>query len=269
VKMRRPIITLLTDFGSTEHYVGAMKGVMLGICPEAHLIDISHEVTAYAIPEAGFTLAQAWGCFPNGTVHLIVVDPGVGSSRRPIVAEAGGHRFVAPDNGVLSMVLDAEPKHRVREITARKWFREPVSQTFHGRDIFAPVAAQIARGVAISEFGKRIDDCVRLPYSQPVQSKPNCWTGTVLKIDRFGNIVTNFDRNICRELAGRRFRIRTGSGGGQRFVSRMFGTYAEAEDQEPFAIEGSSGYLEISCKQRSAAEILGAGAGSTVILRRY
>src|SRR5580698_3490438 len=123
--MKRPIITLLTDFGTVDHYAGAMKGIILGICPQAHVVDISHEVTPYAIPEAAFTLAQAWPCFPVGTVHVVVVDPGVGSSRRPIVAEAGGHYFVAPDNGVLAMVLESDPRHRVREITAERWFRKP------------------------------------------------------------------------------------------------------------------------------------------------
>jgi S-adenosyl-L-methionine hydrolase (adenosine-forming) len=138
--MPRPIITLLTDFGTADHYAAAMKGVMMCICPDAHLLDISHLVTPFAIPEAAYTLAQSWRLFPKGTIHVVVVDPGVGSARRPILAEAGGHLFVAPDNGVLSMVLGAVPEYTVREITASEYFRQPVSQTFHGRDIFAPVA---------------------------------------------------------------------------------------------------------------------------------
>src|SRR5271168_5062013 len=115
--MRRPVITLITDFGAVDHYAGAMKGVMLAICPEAQLVDISHQITPYAITEAAFTLAQSWHCFPKGTVHLIVVDPGVGSARRPILADAGGHCFVAPDNGVLTMVFDSVSSHKVREVT--------------------------------------------------------------------------------------------------------------------------------------------------------
>ena len=149
--MKPTVITLLTDFGSADHYAGAMKGVLLGICPDAQLVDISHEITPYAIAEAAFSLAQAWTCFPEGTVHLIVVDPGVGSSRRPILAEAAGHCFVAPDNGVLTMLYDAAPAHAVREITASRYFRQPVSRTFHGRDIFAPVAAPLANGLAAAE----------------------------------------------------------------------------------------------------------------------
>src|SRR5580698_10812564 len=138
--MKRPLITLLSDFGVADHYVASMKGVILSICPNANLIDITHEVTPFAIPEAAYTLAQAWQCFPKGTIHLAVVDPGVGSTRRPIVAEVAGHRFVAPDNGLLSMVLLARPRPRVREITAARYFRQPISNTFHGRDIFAPAA---------------------------------------------------------------------------------------------------------------------------------
>lgn len=261
--MKRPIITLLTDFGAVEHYVGAMKGVILGICPQAQLVDISHDVTPYAIPEAAFTLAQAWKCFPAGTVHLVVVDPGVGSARRAILMEEGGHFFVAPDNGVLTMVMDEEPKHRVLEITVDRWFRKPVSQTFHGRDIFAPVAANIASGVAVSKFGRRIGEYIRLGFSKPQQTDANSWSGNVLKIDRFGNIVTNFDRSFCLLLASRPFMIYIGSGE----VSRFLSNYAEAPDGEPFAICGSSGYLEVSVKQRSAAQIVAVDTASAVLVK--
>ncbi|HWE53139.1 MAG TPA: SAM-dependent chlorinase/fluorinase, partial [Bryobacteraceae bacterium] len=175
--MNRPVITLLTDFGLSDHYVGAMKGVMLGICAHARFVDISHDVTPYAISEGAFTLDQARRCFPAKTVHLVVVDPGVGSSRRPILAEAAGHYYVAPDNGVLSMVLESDPKHRVREITADRWFRKPVSRTFHGRDIFAPVAAHLASGAAASEFGQPIEDYLRLKVAKPVHVLSKRWVG--------------------------------------------------------------------------------------------
>jgi len=258
--MNRPLITLLTDFGVADHYVAAMKGVILGICPDAQIVDISHEVAPYAIPEAAYTLAQAWRCFPKGTVHVVVVDPGVGSARRPIVAEASGHRFVAPDNGVLEMVLDAEPKHRVREITAQAWFRQPVSRTFHGRDIFAPVAARLACGVAVSRVGPLIKDCVRPGFSRPYKTKPNVWTGIVLKVDRFGNIITNFESVFFRNIIeNNSFQIRIGTGA----VSRIFENYAAAPDDQPFAIHGSAGYVEISARQRSAAAILGVVPGNS------
>jgi S-adenosylmethionine hydrolase len=260
--MKRPIITLLTDFGTLDHYVGAMKGVILGICPQAQLVDVSHDVEPYAITEAAFTLDQTRRCFPPKTVHLVVVDPGVGSTRRPILALAGGHYYVAPDNGVLSMVLESDPKHRIREITSERWFRKPISQTFHGRDIFAPVAAHMACGVAAAKFGKRIEDCVQLNLSRPAQTAKATWTGVVLKIDRFGNIVTNLDRSFGPLLERKPFKIQIGSG----IVTGLFSSYAVAPEGIPFAIWGSSGFLEISLKQRSAAEALETKSASAVLL---
>ncbi len=274
--MKRPVITLLTDFGSMDHYVAAIKGVMLGICPGAQFVDISHEIAPYAIPEAAFTLAQAWSCFPKGTVHLVVIDPGVGSARRPILVEAAGHRFVAPDNGVLTMLFDAVSfdgiaKHKVREITAASYFRKPVSQTFHGRDIFAPVAAHLAGGVAPGRFGKPVDDYVRLDFSRPVrkgtkhkgaESKTEKWIGSILKIDRFGNVVTNFESEAWRRLARQPFELRIG----EICVSKLASTYAEMAAGELFVIAGSAGFLEVSMNQGSAASALGARAGGTVEL---
>ncbi len=239
-----------------------MKGVMLGICPGAQLVDISHEITPYAIPEAAFTLEQAWRCFPEGTVHLVVVDPGVGSARRPILVEAGGHCFVAPDNGVLTMLYESTVKQRVREITASSHFREPVSQTFHGRDIFAPVAAQIAGGLQPSRLGRRIDDYARLDFAKPVRRGPKRWTGAVLKIDRFGNVITNFE-SAAWTLVDQRFEMKIG----RRSVTSLARHYAGMKTGELFAIAGSAGYLEISMDQKSAAETVGARAGSLVELR--
>lgn len=248
--MKHPVISLLTDFGSSDHYVGTMKGVMADICPGAQLIDISHDIPAYAIAEGAFTLAQAWRYFPEGTVHLIVVDPGVGSSRRPIIAEAEGHRFVAPDNGVLTMVLDAVKNCRVREITASGFFRKPVSQTFHGRDIFAPAAAHLARGIAPARLGKRISDPVRADFSKPIQKGPKRWTGSILKIDRFGNLITNFDSESWRQLAVMPFRMKIK----KHSISRIAINYTVPDSAELFVIAGSSGYLEVSVKQRSARD---------------
>ncbi len=248
--MKHPVISLLTDFGASDHYVGTMKGVMLGICPTAQLIDISHKIPAYAITEAAFTLAQAWRYFPRGTVHLVVVDPGVGSSRRPLIAEAEGHRFVAPDNGVLTMVFDAVKNRKVREITESGFFRKPVSQTFHGRDIFAPVAAHLARGIAPARFGKRIQDPVRAAFSRPVQKGPKRWAGSILKVDSFGNLVTNFDSESWRQLAVQPFRMQIN----KHSISRVAANYASAKPNELFLIEGSSGYLEVSLQQSSARD---------------
>jgi S-adenosylmethionine hydrolase len=260
--MKLPVITLLTDFGLADHYVGAMKGVMLSICPTAQLVDISHQITPYAITEAAFTLAQAWQCFPKGTVHLVVVDPGVGSTRRPILAEAAGHRFVAPDNGVLTMVLDLIPKHKVREITASRYFRQTVSQTFHGRDIFAPVAAHVADGISPSAFGNRIEDFVRLGLSKPIRTGPGSWSGIVLRIDRFGNLITNFESAAWKRLARRQFQMRLG----KQCVSTLAPSYAGMESGQLFAIAGSAGFLEVSLNQGSAAAAIGVQPGAPVEL---
>jgi S-adenosylmethionine hydrolase len=261
--MKSPVITLLTDFGSADHYAGAMKGVMLGICPDAQLVDISHEIVPYAVAEAAFTLAQAWRCFPEGTVHLIVVDPGVGSARRPILAEAAGHRFVAPDNGVLTMLYDAVPVHEVREITASRYFRQPVSRTFHGRDIFAPIAAHLANGVEPAACGRRIEDYVRLSFARPVQTGPQIWAGTILKVDRFGNLISNFDSQTWQRLASEPFEMTVGGG----VVSRMASNYAQMATGELFTIAGSAGFLELSINRGSAAETAQARSGDMLELR--
>ena len=260
--MRRPVITLTTDFGISDHYAGAMKGVILGICPEAQIVDISHEVGQYGIIEGAFLVAQAYRYFPRGTVHVVVIDPGVGTSRRPILVEAAGQRFVAPDNGVLSMIY-AREKHKVRWITSEKYFLKPVSQTFHGRDIFAPVGAHLARGIAPAKMGKAIGDYMRLHFERPVRTARRGWTGAVVKIDRFGNLVTNFPAGEFPDLEKRPFEISVGL----ETVGRLARNYAECGPGELFVIVGSSGYLEVSSSQASAAKMLGCGVGAPVELR--
>lgn len=257
------VITLLTDFGLSDHYVGAMKGVALGICPSAELIDISHDIAPYAVSDAAFTLSQAWPFFPSGTVHLIVVDPGVGSTRRPIVVEAAGHRFVAPDNGVLTMLYDAVPAHEVREITAARFFRQPVSRTFHGRDIFSPAAAHLAGGLAPAELGSLITDYVRLGFAKPAQTSEKIWSGTILKVDRFGNLITNLSSEDWQRLAGQPFEIRIG----WHVIARIASNYAEMRPGDLFVIPGSSGLLEISVNQASAKQLVDARPGDPLELR--
>jgi len=257
-----PIITLLTDFGTADHYVGAMKGVLLGFCPGAQLVDISHDVAPYAVTEGAFTLSQAWRCFPAGTVHMVVVDPGVGSARRPIAVEAAGHRFVAPDNGVLTMLYDAVPAHEVREITAFRLFRQPVSRTFHGRDVFSPVAAHLAGGTAFAEVGGTITDYVRLGFAKPARIGDKTWSGTILKVDRFGNLVTNLASASWQHLNEQKFELRIG----WHVVTRAAQTYAEMRAGELFVIAGSSGLLEISANQASAAQLIESRAGDAIEL---
>src|SRR5579872_547417 len=225
--MPKPILTLTTDFGLSDHYVGAMKGVILGICPHAQIVDISHQVTPYEIPEAAFVLAQAWRCFAKKTVHVMVVDPGVGTERRPILAEAGGHYFVAPDNGVLGMIY-AQEKAKVRLIENEKYFRHPVSQTFHGRDIFAPVAAYVARGETPSSVGKPIDNYFRPSFAAPERTGKHFWTGVILKIDHFGNAITNFRLADFPMVAAGSFELHAGP----HVITRLAHNYAESKPGE-------------------------------------
>ena len=256
--MPPPILTLTTDFGLSDHYVGSMKGVILGLCPHAQLVDISHQVSPYAIAEGAFLIAQAYRSFPRRTVHVVVVDPGVGSGRRPILMEAAGQYFVGPDNGVLAMIF-AREKHKVRQISNQRYFRQPVSQTFHGRDIFAPVAAHLASGVAPSRMGKIVTDYVRPPFERPRQTGARTWTGQVLKVDHFGNVITNFhavDFPALEQMTIGRAKAR-----------RLVRSYAEARAGELVAIAGSSGYLEVSLNQGSAAKKVGCQSGEACHIR--
>jgi S-adenosylmethionine hydrolase len=260
--MTRPLITLTTDFGLSDHYVGTMKGVILKICPTARIVDISHGVGAFEIAEAAFTLSQAYRYFPRRTVHLAVVDPGVGTSRRPILAQAAGQYFIAPDNGVLSMIYAREP-HKVRAISSDRYFLKPVSNTFHGRDIFAPVAAHLASGIAPPRFGKLIEDYLRLSFDKPERTGRRTWTGTILKVDRFGNIVTNFKVEDFPDLGKRTFEMAAGP----QCIAVLARNYAQCGPGELFLIVGSAGYYEISASQESAAKLLGCAAGAPLDLR--
>jgi len=240
------IITLLTDFGTADHYVGVMKGVMAGINPAARFIDISHEVQAYSIWQGAFFVAQSYAYFPPDAVHLIVVDPGVGTARRPIAARAAGQLFIAPDNGVLSQLYEREAAE-VRVIDTARFALDKVSNTFHGRDIFSPAAAHLSRGTAFEQIGEAVTDFVRLPGTQPLENGSGRWKGRILNIDRFGNIVTSFSAAMAAKADG--FRVRAG----KLEAGRLLKAYGEAGGGEPFAIIGSSGYVELSINQASAA----------------
>jgi len=262
--MANRLITLSTDFGLSDHFVGTMKGIVAGIAPAARVIDISHNVAPYNVTEAAFVIAEAWPYFPKRTIHVVVVDPGVGSSRRPILAEAGGHFFIAPDNGVLSMVFDAAP-HKVRVISNPRFMRRDVSRTFHGRDVFAPAAAHLAKGALAAAFGKLVHDYIRIGIARPSPAGNDAWRGTILKIDRFGNLITNFAARNFSGINSRPFEMRAGA---QR-IHRLALTYAETEVGDLFVIVGSSGYLEIAANQTSAAGLLGCSAGAPVELDLY
>ncbi len=260
--MPRRIVTLTTDYGLSDHFAGTLKGVILGINPGALVVDITHEVTPFEIAEGGFVVAQAYRFFPKGSIHVVVIDPGVGTLRRPILAEAGGHFFVAPDNGVLSLIYEREERRRVRAITAERYFLKPVSNTFHGRDIFAPVAAHLSRGVAPGRFGKAIKDYARQEFYRPVRTGKRFWSGTILKVDRFGNLITNFHIGEFPVVETRPFEAAVGAERVRRFVR----TFAECPAGELALMEGSSGFLEIAANQGSAAKRTGCGVGAPVEL---
>ena len=259
--MPRPIITLTTDFGHSDHYVGVMKGVILQIAPLAEIIDITHDLAAYEIGEAAFVVDQTYRYFPKKTIHVAVVDPGVGSARRPIMVEAAGQYFIAPDNGVLTPVVKRE-KHKARELTVAKYFLSPVSRTFHGRDIFAPCAAHLAIGVPPARFGKLIRDHMRMLMPEPTRTSKRAWTGSVLRIDRFGNMITNYSTAEFDWIETRPFEMAVG----MQQVRRLALNDAECAPGELFLIHGSSGYLEISMSQASAAKMVGCGVGAPLEL---
>src|SRR5581483_3883370 len=258
------IITLTTDFGASDHFAGTMKGVILNIFPGAKIVDISHEIQPFEVSDGAFTIAQAYRYFPKRTIHVVVVDPGVGSTRRPLLAEMAGQYFIAPDNGILTMIY-AREKPRVRHITNERYFLKPVSRTFHGRDVFSTVAAHLASGVAPAQFGPVIDDYLQLKFHQPTQTGKKTWTGTILKVDRFGNLMTNLDIDEFQDVKTRPFDLTIGS----LKVSRLALTFTECEPGEIFAIVGSSGYVELATNQGSAAKMVGCSAGSPVELTIY
>ena len=262
--MSRTIITLTTDFGLNDHFVGAMRGVLLGIVPDVQIVDISHAVQAFDILDGALAISHAYSYFPDGTIHMVVVDPGVGTARRPIILVGERHLFVAPDNGVLSLIYERERRISVRHVTAEHYFLQPRSNTFHGRDIFAPVAGYLAKGVGAERFGEEITDYVRFSFPRPKPVAENTLRGVVLKADRFGNLVTNIapaDIPKLFEATPPTFKITIGTKGP---VTRICANYAEGGPGEAFGILGSMGFLEIATNRGSAYQLLGAGKGSEV-----
>jgi S-adenosylmethionine hydrolase len=261
--MARPIIAMLTDFGTRDHYAGAMKGVALGICPDVTLVDISHDLVPHDVFGAALELAAVYRYFPAGTIFLVVVDPGVGSARRGIAAEIGEYRFVAPDNGVLTAVLDEHPAKRVIELIERKYARPTVSRTFEGRDRFAPAAAWLAKGIDLAALGRAAGVVQRLDIPHPALDE-GAINGEVLRVDRFGNLITNIDRRTFEKLAGGPLDIRIGP----HQVSRVVSTYADASDGEICALFGSSDHLEVAAYGTNAAAALDLSRGAPVHVAR-
>jgi S-adenosylmethionine hydrolase len=259
----RPVIALLTDFGTRDHYAGTMKGVVLGICPEATLVDITHDVAAHDVLGGALELAAASRYFPVGTIFLVVVDPGVGSARHGIAADTGDYKFVAPDNGVLTAALDEHPPKRIVELTERKYARPTVSRTFEGRDRFAPAAAWLAKGVDLAALGRTAGSIQRLEIPRPAVQDGRI-DGQVVRVDRFGNLITNIDRRTFDRFADGPLDIRIGL----HQISRVVSTYADASAGEVCALFGSTDHLEVAANGASAAEVLDLRRGAPVHVAR-
>lgn len=254
------LITLTTDFGLRDPFVGIMKGVILSINADVKLVDLTHQVESFDVLEGALTLVQSYRYFPPGTIHVVVVDPGVGSERRPILVSTSDASFIGPDNGIFSLIYEREAGFEVRQISAEQYFRKPVSQTFQGRDIFAPVAAWLSRGTAAGNFGRLINDYVRVEMPRPERAAADRLRGAVLRVDKFGNVTTNFrpadlprDGSFCLVLNGRP-------------VTRLVTSYAAGDPGEVFAIVGSAGFIEIAARQASAGAMVGAQKGQEVQL---
>ncbi len=260
--MSAPLVTLLTDFGTADGYVAAMRGVLIRLCPQARHVTISHEIPPQDVRRGAFVLASAAPWFPPDTVHLAVVDPGVGTDRRAIVVEAGRHLHVGPDNGLFTLVLDRVPDARVFEIARRDLGPREIHPTFHGRDLFAPVAAHLAGGLPPDELGPPIDDPVRLSIEPPLVAEDRLEL-TVLDVDRFGNVTTNLPRGgLVAPRAGLAPRI----GVPDQPPRPLARTYAESAPGGTVVLWGSSGWLEIARNRDSAAAALGLAPGDRVRL---
>ena len=260
-----PLITLLTDFGLQDFFVGVMKGVILSANPHARIVDLCHGIAPQDVRRAGFVLAGAYSYVPEGTIHVCVVDPGVGSSRRILAAEIGGHVFLAPDNGLLSFVLEDQPAGRIIAVKRRRFFRDPVSTTFHGRDIFAPVAGHLSLGRDIGELGEPAGEIVRFDVPAPSLLPDGKLAGEVVCVDRFGNLITNIRREELEGLCGsvRNCVVRIG----RRRMRGVHRAYSSAKPGEMLALVNSLDRLEIAVRDGSAAEVTRRGAGESVFVK--
>jgi len=258
-----PIITLTTDYGTNDHLVGTMKGVILKINPDVTIVDISHNVTAYDLLDGALTIGSAYSYFPPKTVHVVVVDPGVGTERRPLLVSAQNQYFIAPDNGVLSVIFEREDNVVVRHANVEHYYLSPLSKTFHGRDVFAPVAAWLTKGWQTPSMGDEINDYKKFSMPKPKEAEGGL-RGVVLRVDGFGNLITNFR---AEHLAGNasengNFQMQVGA----HTVNKLVDTFARGAAGEAIAYVGSSGYIEIGVNKGSAARTLSLGRGAPVVL---
>lgn len=261
--MARPIVAFLSDFGSRDHYAGSLKGVVLGICPDVTLVDIAHDIPAHDVTAGALELAACYRYFPPGTVFLVVVDPGVGSARRGIAADTGDYRFVAPDNGVLCEVFRESAPKKVVELTERKYARPTVSRTFEGRDRFAPAAGWLAKGIALASLGRGVTDFVAIDLPRPLADAGQI-RGQVVRVDRFGNLISNIDRRTFEQLANSGAIAVRAAG---HDIARVVATYAEAPAGELCALFGSTDHLEIAVNGGDAASQLALARGAALTVR--
>ncbi|MCM8783896.1 MAG: SAM-dependent chlorinase/fluorinase [Candidatus Omnitrophica bacterium] len=257
-------IALITDFGNRDEYVGLVKGVILEVNPQAQIIDLSHEIPPQDLIWASFLLGNAYKFFPRKTIFLCVVDPEVGTERRTIIVKTKDYFFVCPDNGILTKVLEREKVEQIVEIRNKKFFLKEISSTFHGRDIMAPVAGYLSKGVALEKFGPKIKNIRRIKLPTPIMRK-DCMIGKVIHIDHFGNLVTNIEKESLRNKVQASFSIAIKG----RKIHKINNAYAESNKRRLLAIWGSRNLLEISINLGNAAKKLMAGKGEKVIIYFY
>jgi len=263
--LTNPIITLTTDYGTNDHLVGVLKGVILKINPDAQIIDITHQVTPFDLLDAALSIASAYSYFPPRSIHVVIVDPGVGTERRPILVSGQNHYFIAPDNGVLSGVYEKEHPVVVRHITSEHYFLQPVSKTFHGRDVFVPVAAWLSKNWQPASMGEEITDFKRFAMPKPKEAD-GLLKGAVLKVDAFGNLITNFRMEDLPANAVDRGEVQLQIG--SHPVTKFVPTFAHGPAGEAVAYIGSSGFLEVAMNKGNASRTLGLGRGTPVLLTK-
>lgn len=251
------IITLTTDFGSTDPYTGILKGVILNIFPYSKTVDITHNISPQDLYQASWTIENSYHYFPHKTIHLCIIDPGVGSSRKPLLIETKNYFFIGPDNGIFTAILEKETIVSIIELTEKKYWLQNISQTFHGRDIFASVAAHLAKGTAPKDFGRPLEKekLVKLPLNNLIKNEKSC-IGTVQHIDHFGNIITNIPATILSDKISGKFK-------GHDFKGPVL-NYSDAELNKLFIIKGSNGYIELFINKGNAAKITNAKIGDKV-----
>jgi S-adenosylmethionine hydrolase len=263
--LTNPIITLTTDYGTNDHLVGVLKGVILKINPDVTIVDITHGVTPFDLLDGALAISSAYAFFPPRTIHVVIVDPGVGTERRPLLISGQNQYFIAPDNGVLSGVFEKEPNPTVRHLTSEHYFLQPVSKTFHGRDIFAPAAGWLSKHWQPASMGEVIEDFKRFAMPKPKEAD-GLLKGVVLKVDGFGNLITNIRAEDVSPEAIEKGQLQLQAG--THPVTRLVTTFASGSAGEAIAYVGSSGYLEIAVNKGNASKTLGIGRGTPVLLTK-